>query len=227
MFEDSSAARCKGQRPDSAGRGSTRDRDFPGLSTPAALIGVAEKGYLSVKLEATATPGYSSMPPAVGRAAIAQISQALARLDSQPMPGAVRGVAAEMFDTLAPEFSGFSRVALSNCWLFGRLLQRQFEKSASTNATLRATTALTVVSGGNKDNVLPARAEAVVNFRILPGDTRSGAIEYPGLIDSRVIANDDIVVTTFEGPSRAHSRGLSPPPSSSWTVPRSRPIAAG
>jgi carboxypeptidase PM20D1 len=165
---------------------------------------VAEKGYLSVKLEATATPGHSSMPPAAGRAAIAQISQALARLDSQPMPGAVRGVAAEMFDTLAPEFSGFSRVALSNCWLFGRLLQRQFEKSASTNATLRATTALTVVSGGNKDNVLPARAEAVVNFRILPGDTRSGAIKYV----KRVIANDDIVVTTLPGstePSKVSS----------------------
>lgn len=168
-----------------------------GLSTPAALIGVAEKGYLSVKLEARATPGHSSMPPATGRAAIAQISQALARLDSQPMSGALRGVAAEMFDTLAPEFSGFGRLALSNRWLFGPLLQRQLEKSASTNAILRTTTALTVVSGGNKDNILPARAEAVVNFRILPGDTRSDVIEHV----KRVIANGDIVVTTLPGSS--------------------------
>ena len=166
-----------------------------GLSTPAALIGVAEKGYLSITLEAKAAPGHSSMPPAAGRAAIAQISQALARLDAQPMSGAVRGVTAEMFDTLAPEFSGFGRVALSNRWLFGRLLQRQLEKSASSNAMLRTTTALTVVSGGTKDNVLPARAEAVVNFRILPGDTRSGVIEYV----KRVIANGDIVVTTVPG----------------------------
>jgi carboxypeptidase PM20D1 len=168
-----------------------------GLSAPAALIGVAEKGYLSVKLGAKATPGHSSMPPAAGRAAIAQISQALARLDAQPMSGAVRGVAAEMFDTLAPEFPGFGRVALSNRWLFGPLLRRQLERSASTNATLRTTTALTMVSGGNKDNVLPGRAEAVVNFRILPGDTRSGVIEHV----KRVIANDDIVVTTLPGSS--------------------------
>ena len=30
---------------------------------------------------------------------------------------------------------------------------------------------MTVINGGNKSNVLPGHAEAVVNFRILPGDT--------------------------------------------------------
>jgi carboxypeptidase PM20D1 len=166
---------------------------LPGLNPPAALIGVAEKGYLSVKLEAKAAPGHSSMPPAPGRSAIAQLSQALAKLDAQPMPGAVRGVAAEMFDALAPEMSGFGRVALSNRWLLGPVLQSQLEKGPSTNAMLRTTTALTVVNGGNKDNVLPGRAEALVNFRILPGDTRASVVEHV----KRVIANDDIVVTAL------------------------------
>jgi carboxypeptidase PM20D1 len=131
------------------------------------------------------------MPPAPGRSAIAQLSQALAKLDAQPMPGAVRGVAAEMFDALAPEMSGFGRVALSNRWLLGPVLQSQLEKGPSTNAMLRTTTALTVVNGGNKDNVLPGRAEALVNFRILPGDTRAGVVEHV----KRVIGNDEIVVT--------------------------------
>ena len=36
---------------------------IPGLDQPAALIGVAEKGYVTLMLEATATPGHSSMPP--------------------------------------------------------------------------------------------------------------------------------------------------------------------
>ena len=35
---------------------------------------------------------------------------------------------------------------------------------------LRTTTALTIVNAGNKENVLPGRAEAMVNFRILPGE---------------------------------------------------------
>lgn len=41
---------------------------LPGLTKPAALIGVAEKGFLSVQLKVGATPGHSSMPPRKGRA---------------------------------------------------------------------------------------------------------------------------------------------------------------
>jgi carboxypeptidase PM20D1 len=180
----------------------------PGLSAPAALVGVAEKGYLSLKLEAKATPGHSSMPPAPGQAAIAQLSRALQRLDAQPMPAAVSGVAAEMFETLAPEMSGFMRVALTNRWLFGPLVQGQLEKSAGSNALLRTTTALTVVSAGNKDNVLPGRAEAVVNFRLLPGDTQASVLQHV----QHVIADDRISVTPLtsvepSGVSATDSRG--------------------
>jgi carboxypeptidase PM20D1 len=39
------------------------------------------------------------------------------------------------------------------------------------DAMLRTTTAVTIIDGGVKENVLPGRATAVVNFRILPGDT--------------------------------------------------------
>ena len=39
------------------------DGVMPGLKKPAALIGVAEKGYMSVVLKMSATPGHASMPP--------------------------------------------------------------------------------------------------------------------------------------------------------------------
>jgi len=151
---------------------------LPGLRQPAALIGVAEKGYLSVVLNVSATPGHSSMPPTQGGSAIGMLSAALKRLDDHQLPGGIRGVAGEMFDTLAPEMGGFSRVALSNLWLFGPVVQTQLERAASTNAVLRTTTALTIVNAGNKDNVLPGRAEATVNFRILPGDRKEQVMEH-------------------------------------------------
>jgi carboxypeptidase PM20D1 len=154
------------------------DGILPGLRQPAAMIGVAEKGYLSVVLKISATPGHSSMPPARGSSAIAMMSAALKRLDDRQLPAGIRGVAGEMFDTLAPEMGGFSRVALSNLWLFGPLVQKQLEQSASTNAALRTTTALTIVNAGNKENVLPGRAEATVNFRILPGDSKEQVLEH-------------------------------------------------
>ncbi len=144
---------------------------MPGIAKPTALIGVAEKGYLTVQLTSTATPGHSSMPSANGTGAISMMAAALKRLDDEQLPAGIRGVAADMFETLAPEMSGFSRVALSNLWLLRPLVQKQLEATASTNAMLRTTTALTVVNAGNKENVLPGKAEAMVNFRLLPGDT--------------------------------------------------------
>jgi carboxypeptidase PM20D1 len=144
---------------------------LPGLAAPAAIVGIAEKGFMSVVLSVSATPGHSSMPPAQGTSAIAMMSHALARLDDHQLPAEMKGVARQMFETVAPEMSGMSRVAMSNLWLFGPLVKKQLEAGASTNAMLRTTTALTIVNAGNKENVLPGRAEATVNFRLLPGDS--------------------------------------------------------
>jgi carboxypeptidase PM20D1 len=118
------------------------------------------------------------MPPPKGTSAIAMMSAALKRLDDEQLPGGIRGVAAAMFDTLAPEMGGFSRVALSNLWLFVPVVQEQLEAAGSTNAMLRTTTALTIVNAGNKENVLPGRAEATVNFRLLPGDTKEAVLAH-------------------------------------------------
>jgi carboxypeptidase PM20D1 len=154
------------------------DGMLPGLARPAALIGVAEKGTVSVTLKAAGTPGHSSMPPPAGSSAIGNLSAALQRLEREQMPAGIHGVAREMFETLAPELGGFQRVALSNLWLFGPLVRAQLEKANSTNAMVRTTTALTIVNGGNKENVLPGFAEATVNFRLLPGDTRDSVMEH-------------------------------------------------
>ncbi len=151
---------------------------MPGLQKPAALIGIAEKGFLSMVLKVPATPGHSSMPPPKGTSAIGMMSAALRRLDDEQLPGGIRGVAHELFATLAPEMGGFQRVALSNLWLFGPVVQAQLEKGASTNALLRTTTALTVMKAGNAENVIPGLAEATVNFRLLPGDTIASVTEH-------------------------------------------------
>lgn len=151
---------------------------MPGVAAPIALVGVAEKGYLSVVLKAKGIPGHSSAPPPPGQTAISKLATALGRLEQEQLPAAMKGVAREMFETLAPEMSGFQRVALSNLWLFGPLVQKQLEQGGATNAMLRTTTALTILQAGNKDNVIPGQAEAVVNFRIMPGETRQTVMQH-------------------------------------------------
>ena len=179
------------------------DGVMPGLKQPAALIGVAEKGYLSVRITVTAPPGHSSMPPRPGSSAIALLSAGLDRLEHAPMPAGIRGVAGEMFGTLAPEMGGLARVALSNLWLFGPLVQKQLEGGASTNAMLRTTTALTMLQAGNKDNVLPGRAEATVNFRMLPGETREQVLRHVRQQLARVVPEGQFEVTALPGGKEA------------------------
>jgi carboxypeptidase PM20D1 len=164
-----------------------------GLDKPAALIGVAEKGYATLVLNAQATPGHSSMPPR--DTAIGMMSAALARLEDHRLPMQIRSAVAEMFDTLAPEMSGFNRVVLSNLWLFRPLLLREFEKSGPTEAMVRTTTALTIFNAGDKDNVLPGNAAATVNFRLIPGDTQASVIDHV----RATVGNERITVEPFPG----------------------------
>jgi carboxypeptidase PM20D1 len=56
------------------------------------------------------------------------------------------------------------------------------------DAMIRTTTAATIVRGGVKSNVLPREAEAVVNFRILPGESVQSVLDHVrrSLDDERV-----------------------------------------
>ncbi len=157
-----------------------------GLDSPVALIGIAEKGYMTLTLSAEATGGHSSMPPS--RSAIGSLSAALSRLEQQQMPASIRDVSSEMFAAVAPEFSGINRVFLSNLWLFGPLVRMQLEKQPSARAMFRTTTALTVIRAGNKEQVLPVKAEAQVNFRLLPGDSQQSVIRHA----KEAVADDSI-----------------------------------
>jgi carboxypeptidase PM20D1 len=183
------------------------DGAIAGLTQPAALVGIAEKGVLTVRLEATATPGHSSMPPvAAGTSAIGMLSEALARLEKAQMPLEIRGVARETFETLAPEMGGLNRVLLSNFWLFRPLVESQLKSSPSANASLRTTTALTVINAGQAENVLPGRATALVNFRLLPGDASEAVVDHV----VRIVANPAIRVerlAPFAEASRVASTG--------------------
>jgi carboxypeptidase PM20D1 len=196
---------------------------MPGLAVPAALVGIAEKGYLSLELVATGEAGHSSRPPK--RTAIGVLSRALARLEANPFPPRVDGATRQMLRAFAPRLPFARRVALANLWLLGPVVARGLTDDPSSAALVRTTTALTVISAGGKDNVLPSRARAVVNFRILPGETVAGTMAHV----RRVLADDTIAVRPLAagGPmgGAAVAREIEPPPvsrvgSPGWTLVR-------
>jgi carboxypeptidase PM20D1 len=141
----------------------------PGVSVPVAFIGIAEKGYLSVEILAESPGGHASIPPPQGAAGV--LSAAVTRVVENPFPARLRGPARDMFRFLAPEMSWPMRIVCSNLWVFGPLVTRKLEADPPTNAAVRTTTAVTMLESGVKENVLPARARAVLNLRLVPGDT--------------------------------------------------------
>jgi carboxypeptidase PM20D1 len=169
-----------------------------GLKAPLALIGLAEKGGVSLRLTAKAPPGHSSIPPAAAESsAIGMLAAALHRLDRNPVPGGVGGVAAEMFAAVAPELPLAQRLPLANLWLLRPLVETMLGKGAATNAMLRTTTALTMANAGTRPNVLPGEAQAVVNFRLLPGDSTASVTAHV----KRVIADERIAVDVLGTPA--------------------------
>jgi carboxypeptidase PM20D1 len=73
---------------------------------------------------------------------------------------------------MAPYSSFGQRMVFANMWLTAPLVTRILAKTPTTAAMIHTTTSPTMLSAGVKDNVLPPEAMAVVNFRILPGETQ-------------------------------------------------------
>ncbi|HAE85078.1 MAG TPA: hypothetical protein DCG78_01015 [Anaerolineaceae bacterium] len=139
-----------------------------GIDRPVGQVGISEKGYLSLRLKAKVTGGHSSVPPA--RTAIGSLGLAIAALEANPFPQRL-DVIQFMMSFVAEALPFFERMRYANLWLFGGGLKRKLAANPVTNALTRTTTAPTIFHAGNAENVLPAEAEALVNFRILPGDT--------------------------------------------------------
>jgi carboxypeptidase PM20D1 len=102
------------------------------------------------------------------------------------MPPRFDGATRQLFEQIGPLFPIPQRAMFANLWLTRPLVMRSLESSPATNAMVRTTAAPTIFQAGTKDNVLPTYARAVINFRILPGDSVAGLLEHV-----RQIVDDD------------------------------------
>ncbi|XP_051736243.1 N-fatty-acyl-amino acid synthase/hydrolase PM20D1.1 [Ctenopharyngodon idella] len=162
-----------------------------GLNGPAALIGVSEKGQATVKLSVSSAPGHSSMPPR--ESSIGILASAVRSLEKNRMPNLFgHGPERATFEHLAHKFGWPHRMIMSNLWLFSSLLSGILEGQPDTNAFVRTTTAVTMFNSGVKINVMPAHAEAFVDFRIHSSQTLEEVLK---LIESTI--SDERVKVEF------------------------------
>jgi carboxypeptidase PM20D1 len=180
---------------------------IPGVPGRTAIVGIAEKGYVSLRLRSRAAGGHSSMPS--NRTAIGALSRAVSALEADPFPSTLDGPTLGTLDAIARYVPFGQRLVLANLWLTGPLVKRMMVKSPLGAALLHTTTAPTMLSAGIKDNVLPPEATAVVNFRIRPGETAATVMARV----RRVIADSMIAVEPLD------SVGADPSPVSDVNSP--------
>jgi carboxypeptidase PM20D1 len=166
------------------------DGIIPGTTQPIAIVGVAEKGRVNFKLTVKGEGGHSSQPPAHTAAGI--LARAIVNVENNKFDARSEFFDL-MFDNIGYSMPLSQRLPLANLWLFEPLVLSKLLKSPSSAASARTTTAVTMLQGSTKSNVLPTIATAVINFRILPGDTIDSIHAHLERVidDPRVILSSD------------------------------------
>lgn len=162
--------------------GYVADGMIPGIADPLAVINVAEKGYVSFELKITTKGGHSSAPPADNT--IGSLAKAITRLEANQFEPRMIEPIRWQIEHIGPEFPFVQKLVFANHWLFGG----QILEALSGYTT----TAPTMFNSGVKDNVIPTTAKAVVNFRILQGESVDDIREH--IID--VVDDDRITLST-------------------------------
>jgi carboxypeptidase PM20D1 len=164
---------------------------IPMMKKPVALIGTSEKGYLTLSLTVDMPGGHSSTPEK--ESAVTVLNRALNNLLNRQMKPKLSRPVNDFIRYIGPEMPFYARIIFANKWIFKGILLNIYTGSASGNALVRTTMAPTILNAGMKDNVIPTKAVAWVNFRILPGETTSDVIDHVKKVigDERVILEPD------------------------------------
>jgi carboxypeptidase PM20D1 len=183
--------------------------DNPATKSPSILIGVAEKGYGTLRVTAHSPGGHSSMPPK--QTAVITLAKALTSIADHPFPLKEEGPGAEMLRWLAPHAPFATRMAVANDWLFGPLLIAEIAKTGPGAAMLHTTIAPTMLQGSPKENVLPQTAYGLINYRIMPSQTSANVMAHA----KRAVRGMDVTLA-WDSPPREPSK-VSSTSSEGWT----------
>ncbi len=143
--------------------------DFAIISEPTRLkplphvISIGERGRLVVKLITNGISTHSSWP-FMGKNAIYMMSEIIHNLDriDEYIPKIRPPLSIEELKKLMSE-------AFPSLEILEKIINEQPILNSILKALTQFTKSLTIIKGGIKDNVVPNRCEAIIDFRLLPG----------------------------------------------------------
>ena len=174
--------------------GAVVDAPLPWVKVRAAMIGVAEKGVMTVRLTTQAEPGHASAPGTW--TAVSRLGRAVSRLTPTTFPAQLTRTTVDMLASFIPYTAGPAQVMLKTLVRSPAVAAQIFARLGGEPAALAHTTvAPTMIEGGTASNVLPSQAAATVNVRIAVGETTTSALNRI----TRRIADPKVTVTMVEG----------------------------
>ena len=163
---------------------------------------IAEKGYANIRLTVNDDGGHSSQPPE--HTAVGVLSQAIVKLENNQLPTDFQFIN-KTFEKMGYYTDFPTRMAMANLWLLSPLIEGAMLSKPSSAASIRTTTAATMVEGSSKSNILPTQAVGVINYRLMPGMTIddlvahvNGTIDDPRVGVEAYMANEASNVSTMD-----------------------------
>jgi carboxypeptidase PM20D1 len=154
--------------------GAVMDALLPGLG-PTAVVGVTEKGMMNVELVVETPGGHAAIPLPGGSTAV--LARAVLRLENQPQAPHLIEPTIGLLEALGARMGGIRGWMLRHARTFGGPLARILARTSPQLAAMtRTTRAVTQLRGSSSMNVIPERASATLNVRILPGETVQTAL---------------------------------------------------
>lgn len=176
----------------------------PGTTAPVGTIVISEKTGLPLRLTARGVPGHGSMP--WPDTAPHRLIRSLGRLLAADRPPRVLPETQEYFARLASvlpaeQGQGFETLERS---LRDPAFRARFYASPHHAAMVRTTFAVTMLTGSEKRNVIPAEATAEIDCRMLAGEDPEEIRDWV----RGVLADDQVEVEITAPPKQPN---LSPP----------------
>jgi len=173
--------------------GAVVDAPLPFALGAAAMVGVGEKGVLTLRLTARGDGGHASAPPRL--TAVGRIARAVNRLTPNTFPARTPPAITRMLSLFADKARGADQTLLRTLATFPGLTARAFAAmGGEPAAVVRTTVAATMQTGGTAANVLPSQASATLNLRTALGETVGGTMRRV----KRRIADARVEVTVLE-----------------------------
>jgi carboxypeptidase PM20D1 len=173
--------------------GAVVDAPLRYLPVKAAMVGVGEKGVMSVRLSVAASGGHASAPPAHPPAS--RLARAVLRLERNPFPVRMPVPFRQMIARFEPYVSLRRRLPLRLLRLLhGPAARIHAAGGGEAAALMRTTIVTTMLDGGTAPNVLASSLTAVLNIRIAQGES----VESVVATIRRTIADDEVVIEVDE-----------------------------